>query len=519
MRRAPAVTSTLTIPRALAVPALPVLMLAAALLAGCGAAPGDEARRDATAAETRLAGLPPAPPLRQREPAGQQIGLQDGLEESRRTAIVRAAERVAPAVVSVNVRRREAVQPRSLWESFFLPPGEREVAGLGSGFIIREDGLVLTNEHVIRGADQIVVTLGDGREFGAELVGTDEVNDLALLRIQAVADAASSGGPFPVAGLGNSDDLLIGEWVVAIGNPFGYLLSNYEPTVTAGVVSGIGRNMIPAGERGYYLDMIQTDASINPGNSGGPLVNALGEVIGVNSSILSRSGGSEGLGFAIPINRARRIALDLLDNGQVRRAWVGLELESVGAGGATRGAGAAGPGLTARTRVARVASGSPAAEAGLKPGMQVRAVGPKAIRGPLDWEAVLLNATVGESLDLLVDDEGRSRTLRVTPVDLPSVTADRIRALTDFELVTLTPSIRAERKLTNERGALIIALSDVARQLGVREGDLILQINRTAVGSAEEAARLLKELAGQGPVQVVFERQGRVGAVHFYING
>jgi serine protease Do len=324
--------------------------------------------------------------------------------------------------------------------------------------------------------------------------------------------AAAVAAGLPIASLGNSDDLLIGEWVVAIGNPFGYLLSNYEPTVTAGVVSGIGRNMIPAGERGYYLDMIQTDASINPGNSGGPLVNALGEVIGVNSSILSRSGGSEGLGFAIPINRARRIALDLLDNGQVRRAWVGLELEAPGAG-------ARGQGGAARTRVARVAPGSPAAEAGIKPGMNLRVVGAKQIRGPLDWEAVLLNATVGAPLDLMVDDEGRSRTLRVTPVDLPSLTADRIRALTDFELVTLTPSIRAERKLTNERGALIIALSDVARQLGLREGDLILQINRTAVGGAEEAARLLKSLAGQGPVQVVFERQGRVGAVHFSING
>jgi serine protease Do len=506
------------------------MAVTALALGGCGAGteqvpPGSEA------VETRLAGLPAVPPVRQREP----VGMQDEVDRSRRTAIVRAAERVAPAVVSVNVRRREAVQPRSLWESLFLPPGEREVSGLGSGFIIREDGLVLTNEHVVRGAVQVVVTLGDGREFDAELIGTDEVNDLALLRIQSASAGPATASPgsgqgasatvgsapageavaFQVAPLGNSDDLLIGEWVVAIGNPFGYLLSNYEPTVTAGVVSGIGRNMIPAGERGYYLDMIQTDASINPGNSGGPLVNALGEVIGVNSSILSRSGGSEGLGFAIPINRARRIALDLLDNGQVRRAWVGLELETARA--AAGGARVAGRGLGAR--VAQVAPGSPAAEAGLRAGMVVRGVGAKNIRSPLDWEAVLLNAEVGEPLELMVDDEGRARTLRVLPADLPSLTADRIRALTDFELVTVTPSIRAERRLTNERGALIIALSDVARRLGLQEGDLILQINRATVGSAEEAARLLKELAGQGPVQVVFERQGRVGAVHFYING
>jgi len=487
-----------------------VVAVSAGLLLGCRGSDGDRP----AVVETALASVvaPSAVPQREVERA------QESIEESRRTAIVRAAERVAPAVVSVNVWRREAVMPRSVWESFFLPPGEREVSGLGSGFIIREDGLVLTNEHVVRGADRILVTLSDGREFDAELVGTDEVNDLALLRLRrstgstAGADGADDGSPFPVAPLGNSSDLMIGEWVVAIGNPFGYLLSNYEPTVTAGVVSGVGRNMIPAGERGYYLDMIQTDASINPGNSGGPLVNALGEVIGVNSSILSRSGGSEGLGFAIPINRARRIAMDLLDNGQVRRAWVGLEVEVSGPSVA-RSSGRAG-----RPRVTRVAPGSPAEAVGVRPGMVLRAVGEKPIRGSLDWEAVLLNATVGEPLDLQLEDDGDLRTVRVVPTDLPSLTADRIRALTDFELVTLTPSIRAERKLTSERGALIIALSDVAKRLGLREGDLILQINRTTIGSAEEAARLLRQLAGQGPVQVVFERQGRIGAVHFYIN-
>lgn len=481
------------------VPGIIALLAACALpLLGCGG-PG-ELRGEPTVEAAEL------PPLAAPSQRGDE---QESIDRSRRTAIVRAAERVAPAVVSVNVWRREAVQPRSLWESFFLPPGEREVSGLGSGFIIRDDGLVLTNEHVIRGADRILVALSDGREFEAELLGTDEVNDLALLRLPS---PTGGSGPYPVAPLGNSSDLMIGEWVVAIGNPFGYLLSNYEPTVTAGVVSGVGRNMIPAGERGYYLDMIQTDASINPGNSGGPLVNALGEVIGVNSSILSRSGGSEGLGFAIPINRARRIAVDLLDNGQVRRAWVGLELEATGRA-ISRGSGRVGP-----PRVARVVPGSPAEEAGVRPGMVLRGVGGKAIRSSLDWEAVLLNAVVGDPIELEFEDGERPRRVRVVPRDLPSLTADRIRALTDFELVTLTPSIRAERRLSSERGALIIALSDVARQLGLREGDLILQINRTAIGSAEEAARLLGELAGQGPVRVIFERQGRIGAVHFYIN-
>ncbi|HSJ25196.1 MAG TPA: trypsin-like peptidase domain-containing protein, partial [Longimicrobiales bacterium] len=270
----------------------------------------DDAARSAPAVEgdvvtSDILGLPlPAPVA---EPTNED-GVQQAVDASRRTAIVVAAERVAPAVVSVNVIRRETFQPRSMWESFFMPPGvAREVPGLGSGFIIDGSGLVLTNEHVVRGATELVVTLRDGRDFDAELVGSDEVTDLALLRLRDVR------GTLPVAPLGRSSNLIIGEWVVAIGNPFGFMLANAEATVTAGVVSGVNRNIIPEGGQGggWYLDMIQTDASINPGNSGGPLVNALGEVIGVNSSIISGGGGSVGLGFAIPIDRARRIAQDL----------------------------------------------------------------------------------------------------------------------------------------------------------------------------------------------------------------
>jgi serine protease Do len=250
---------------------------------------------------------------------------------------VRAAERVAPAVVSVNVIRREAMQARGLWESFFMPPGvSRDVPGLGSGFIIDRQGLVLTNEHVVRGATELVVTLRDGRDFEADLIGSDEVTDPALLRLRGVTS------PLPVAPLGSSAHLIIGEWVVAIGNPFGFMLANAEPTVTAGVVSGVGRNIIPEGRGesgGWYLDMIQTDASINPGNSGGPLVNALGEVIGVNSSIISGSGGSVGLGFAIPMDRARRVAGDLQRNGSVRRygwAWMSWRTNRTGGDAAAR---------------------------------------------------------------------------------------------------------------------------------------------------------------------------------------
>src|SRR5690606_13396627 len=314
-------------------------------------------------------------------------------------------------------------------------------------------------------------------------LGVDEATDLALLRIPA--------NGLPVAPLGDSDGLMIGEWVIAIGNPFGFLLSNSEPTVTAGVVSGLGRNIIPdrQGQRGYYLDMIQTDASINPGNSGGPLVNALGEVVGVNSSILSTSGGSEGLGFAIPIDRARRIAEDILANGHVRRAWVGLEVEPAGA---TR------CGRSRELRVASVVPGSPAAQAGVQPGMLLESAGRKQLRTPLDWQAALLDARVGEPLELAVSDGNRRRAVRLVPQDLPSLAAERVRALADFELVTLTPLIRGERGLVSERGALIVSLSASAQRLGLREGDLILQINGSNVDTAEEAAALMRRAARRG---------------------
>jgi serine protease Do len=459
----------------------------------------DSAEAPAAAADRPTTFLQTAPPLAASE------AHQDSISASRRTAIVRAAERVAPAVVSVNVFRRENVQ-RSLFEEFYLGPGgSREVSGLGSGFVIDANGLVLTNEHVVRSATRVVVTLADGRDFEARIVGVDDVTDLALLRID------SNAGKLPVAPLGSSTDLVIGEWVVAIGNPFGFLLSNAEPTVTAGVVSGIGRNIIPSrgDSKGYYLDMIQTDASINPGNSGGPLVNALGQVIGVNSSIISESGGSVGLGFAIPIDRARRIAESLANEGRVRRVWVGLEVK------------AAQPNQFGRSQtveVADVAPGSPAAKAGVRSGETVVSVAGRSVHTPLDWESRLLDTRVGESIDIVVVSGGSRRTVKVGTQDLPSLTAERIRAGSDFEFITLTPAIRAERNLASEKGALIASLSPVARErLGLREGDLIVQINRAQITSAQEAADMLRRASGGAAVRVFFERQGQYGSVAFYI--
>jgi len=432
----------------------------------------------------------------------------DTIANVRRTAIVRAAEAVAPAVVSVNVLRRETVRPQSLWEEIFIGPGvSRETQGLGSGFIIDSRGYVLTNEHVVRGATEVVVTLADGRDFKADVVGTDDITDLALVRLvdPRPADLA-------VAPLGTSGDLVIGEWVVAIGNPFGYLLSNSEPTVTAGVVSGVGRNIIPGdGSRGYYLDMIQTDASINPGNSGGALVNALGQVIGVNSSIISESGGSVGLGFAIPIDRAKRVADALLRDGQVRRVWVGLGVKESAPNRFGR---------SQRVEVASVVPASPAARAGMRAGMVIDSAAGHVIHGPLDWDARLLDLRVGETLDVVVMQGAARRRVQLSTQDLPSFTAERVRAGADFEFVSMTPAIQAERKLTNSEGALITRLSDAARSLGLQDGDLVLQINQTRIRSAQDAASILRRMATRGAtVRLVFERQGQLNQVAFSIGG
>jgi serine protease Do len=395
-------------------------------------------------------------------------------------------------VVTVNTLRTQQVRPRSMWESFFLAPGaSRRVPGLGSGFVIDGDaGTIVTNHHVIEGADRVMVTFPDGREFEATIVGSDPVVDVAVLSVAA-------DSPLPEAPMGTSQGLLIGEWVVAIGNPFGYLLSNSEPTVTTGVVSAVGRHIVPSSQaEGFYLGMIQTDASINPGNSGGPLVNALGEVIGVNTSIFSRSGGSEGLGFAIPIDRALRSARDLLAGGEIRRAWLGLDVEPVEADawGRTRG-----------VLVSRVVGGSPAQQAGLRAGGRVLAANGRRLAAPLDWEDLILDLRPGDEVTLSLEG---AQPVRIRAGDLPSLQAERVRALQAMQLISVTPQIRAERGVVSEEGALIVEISDQGGSpLGFRVGDVIVRINDAPVRSADEAARLLDRLR-PGRVRIVVERNG-----------
>ena len=424
---------------------------------------------------------------------------------SRRTAITDAVSRVAPAVVTVQTEVVQRVQADP-FEAFFGGGGSstRSSAGLGTGFIIRQDGIIVTNAHVVAGATTITVMLRDGTTYPAKQIGTDETNDLAVLQVNAKH--------LPVAPLGDSDNLLVGEWAIAIGNPYGFMLGNSEPSVTAGVISGVGRNLVARGEgTSAYFDMIQTDASINPGNSGGPLVSADGEVVGVNSSIYSTSGGSIGLGFAIPINRARRVAEDLISHGRVRRPWIGVRLEQPRTENPRDY-------IAKGARVAAVTPGSPAERAGIRAGDVLVRVKTRAIRNRFDWDAALLDLRVGDQVPLVVH-----RTLGDVPVtvqiaDLPEVSAQKVQVLRELELVTLTPAIRAERGIRSDKGALVYRASDrITQELQIQAGDVIVAVNRSIIASAEDASRALDYYAGRGPIRLICEREGQTFPIDFVI--
>jgi serine protease Do len=476
-------------------PRLPLLLAVATL----ACSPGGQPAADFQAQQTQS-----PPPVAVAAPRAELPAAQ--LAESRRTALTEAVRAVAPAVVTVQteVLERAPVDPFELF--FGGRSGNRTRAGIGSGFIVRADGVIVTNAHVVAGATKIAVALRDGTTYPAELVGADEANDLAVLRIAA--------RDLPVATLGRSDDLLVGEWAVAIGNPYGFLLGNTEPSVTVGVISGVGRNLVGGGEEGgVYVDMIRTDASINPGNSGGPLVNAAGQVIGVNSSIYTPSGGSIGLGFAIPINRVRRVTDDLLEHGQVRRPWIGIKPELPATNqGLSRAQ------LAAGVTVAAVTPGSPADKAGLRVGDVLLRTRERPLRNPFDWEAVLLETRPGETLPLTVRRDGRERSVSVTVADLPEVSAPKVQVLRELELVTLTPAIRAERGIRAARGAVVYRASDRIRdELGLQPGDVVVQINRTRIETAADVSRVLEAAGGRRGYRLFFERGGRVYTTDFIV--
>lgn len=349
--------------------------------------------------------------------AGAGLSVNEDIGLSRRNAIVNAIASVTPAVVTINVveiKRERVVDPfydnfMGLFDFGFRRPliRGRAVQSIGSGFLFDDQGHILTNYHVIQNADRIAsVTLSDGRNLDVEVVGSDERNDIAVLR-------ARSAEGLPHLRLGDSDGLLIGEWAIAIGNPFGTMISDPQPSVSVGVVSANHRRVsrsVGGGER-LYQDLIQTDAAINPGNSGGPLVNAAGEVVGINTMIFSQSGGHQGLGFAIPINRARRVAEEIIQYGRRQSPWFGFRGESVsGVNPYTLRQ----MGITAEygVLVTEILRTSPAYKAGLDLGDVIVAINGQRVEHPLDIDFINWGMFVGDPVTLEFDRGGQQRRIQ-----------------------------------------------------------------------------------------------------------
>ena len=310
------------------------------------------------------------------------IPYADEISKSRETAITRAIEKVGPAVASINVEQHISSVSYDPFFGFMYPREIYPMKSSGSGVVISPDGFVMTNHHVIENADKVTVTLSGGDEYEAEIIGSDETSDLALIKL--------SGSDFPYAELANSDDLLIGEWVIALGNPFELFSISNKPSASVGIISATNMDFGMQKSGKVLQDMIQTDAAINPGNSGGPLVNAIGQVIGINTFIFTdyeHFRGSVGIGFAIPINSARRIAEELRMTGEIDRGYsTGLIVQSV-----TRSISRyLDIPFVKGVIIVEVNQGSPADMTGLEPGDVILSVNGEDVNKPSDIRTVIL---------------------------------------------------------------------------------------------------------------------------------
>lgn len=384
-------------------------------------------------------------------------------------------------------------------EDFNFAPAPQERQSFGSGFIISKDGYVLTNNHVVQGADKVTVRLADRREIDAEVIGSDERSDVALLKIE--------GHDLPVLKIGDPDKLKVGEWVLAIGSPFGF-----EYSVTAGIVSAKARTL----PNGAYVPFIQTDVAINPGNSGGPLLNMKGEVIGINSQIYSRSGGFMGLSFAIPIDVAMEAVDQLKSSGHVSRGYLGVVIQDISrdladAYGLSRPAGAL---------VSRVMPGTPAEKAGLKEGDVITQFNGHDINLSAELPQMVGRVKVGSSYPLTVIRDGKARTLNFEVAALPEdeapvTTGSKGKpAKPDLSRLGISSirdlSVEEKAALKIEGGVVVMQIGEgAAADAGLRAGDVIVSLQGKPVNTAREFIESAKSLPAGKALPLAVNRRGQ----------
>ncbi len=404
--------------------------------------------------------------------AGQATSAADAL---RRTPVVQVVDRVSPAVV--NIAAESIVRDADPFFGRFFGGRSRQTQSLGSGLIVDAKGVVVTNAHVIEGASRIVVITRDGRELEADVIGSDRDADLAVLKVAATG--------LPAVPLGKSADLLMGETVIAVGNPFGL-----GHTVTTGVLSARGRAVPTESGEAAYTDFLQTDASINPGNSGGPLVNLAGQVIGVNTAIVR---GASGIGFAIPADRAQRVVDDLLRFGELQPLWTGLRLVTIDPELARREGLAAARGAL----VEKVYDGSPADRAGLLAGDLVVAVGGKPLAAREDLTTAFYSVAAGTPVLLEVRRGGDTLKLSLQAMRPPAGLGARV--------LERSVGLAVETR----RGALVVtevAPDSAADRKGLRPGDLVLSANGQRVADVEALGREVLRGLDRGGVLLVVQR-------------
>src|SRR3954469_8246073 len=394
---------------------------------------------------------------------------------------------------------------KKFFENRGMPHAGREAVALGSGFIIDASGLIVTNNHVVGNADKITVILQDNSRHPGTVVGRDEKTDLALLKIDA------GGKKLPFVTWGDSEKSKVGDWVVAVGNPFGL-----GGTVTAGIVSALGRNI----NEGPYDDFIQIDAPINRGNSGGPTFNLHGEVIGINTAIYSPSGGSVGIGFALPSNTANSVIQQIREKGHVTRGWLGVAIQGI-TPNIAKSLGMD-PDRPTGALVASVSANSPAAKAGLKQGDIITAAGGQEIKSVHDLPRLVAKAPIGDKFDLQVRRNGKEMTLSATIAELqesqqqqasatPNSRPEKTASL-GLQLSSLDPALRRQYKIPKEvEGAAVtdVAQDSPAAALGVQPGDVIESVDQQPVKNPQQAAQALQEAAGKGNILLLLNRQGK----------